>query len=69
MSATANNGVRCDGCGRISRNPLGEYRKPDGSAGYILGTPFWDETSTDDDQDYCEECGRELQPTEPKVSP
>jgi hypothetical protein len=29
MTATKNSGVRCDGCGRISRHPLGECRDTD----------------------------------------
>lgn len=71
MSQTANGAVRCDGCGRISRNPIGEYQNPDGSLGYIVGTPFWG-VDVDDGKDWCQTCGpthagKEHQPVGPKV--
>lgn len=52
MSATANAGVRCDWCGRISRHPLGEYARPHGSAGAIR-PPEWAPGGA---QDICDEC-------------
>lgn len=50
MSTMKNGTRRCDGCGRFSRHSLGEYRKTDGSAGYI------NSHGRDDEYDYCEEC-------------
>lgn len=62
MSATKNNAVRCDWCGKLSSNQLGEYTKPDGrSAGYI-NSPEWERNedgSYKEDggwADICEEC-------------
>ena len=63
MSLCKNNSIRCDWCGRLTRNKNGEYRKTDGSAGYIH-QPEWtrfpdgDPTrmSLPDSRDICEEC-------------
>jgi hypothetical protein len=63
MSRTANNGTRCDWCGRISRAKDCGYTKPDGTAGYIV-QPEWqrfpggDHTadSIPSSDDICEEC-------------
>lgn len=55
MSLTANNAIRCDVCGKISRNPIGEYTRPDKSAGYIRPMEFIDPTDLSD-QDICDEC-------------
>lgn len=35
MSATKNNRRRCDKCGKISSNQLGEYVRKNGACGYI----------------------------------
>lgn len=53
MSAVRN-GVRCDWCGKIANNLLGEYLDPRGrvSARYIH-SPDWDKESG---MDICEEC-------------
>lgn len=68
MSVTWNKCVRCDWCGRLSRNRLGEYTKPDGvSAGYIR-QPDWFRNEdgsnryTDDGTDICEECAADRCP-------
>jgi hypothetical protein len=50
MTATRNGAVRCDGCGRLSRAPLGAYTQPDGSAGYI------NSQGRNISEDYCDEC-------------
>lgn len=50
MGMTRNGAVRCDGCGKLSRHLLGEYTRPDGTAGYI------NSHGRNSDVDYCEEC-------------
>jgi hypothetical protein len=57
MSLAKNSSVRCDWCGRLSRNALGEYVRPDGSAGYI-GCPDWakEDAAGDDGRDICTDC-------------
>ena len=42
---------RCTGCGKFSRSPIGEYRRADGSAGYIRP---WDDQGQG--PLLCEEC-------------
>jgi hypothetical protein len=64
MSLMANGTIRCDGCGMFSRHPLGEYTKPDGSAGYI-NCPRW---KPDDGNDYCDECQEKGLATMSKMS-
>ncbi len=69
MSLTKNRAVRCDWCGRLSRNPNGEYAKTDGTAGYIV-QPEWERfpggdptaTSVPSSSDICEECAADLCP-------
>jgi hypothetical protein len=51
MTLTKNGAVRCDDCGKLSRHPMGEYLKPDGSVGYI------NSKGQNSDKDYCDECG------------
>ncbi len=64
MSRTRNNAIRCDWCGRLTRNVNGEYTRPDGvSAGYIV-QPEWErfpggvttDGSIESNNDVCEEC-------------
>jgi len=64
MSRMKNGSIRCDWCGRLTRNENGEYTKPDGvSAGYIV-QPEWqrfpggrtDVGSIPSEDDICEEC-------------
>lgn len=61
MSVTKNKCVRCDWCGKLSRHDLGEYEKPDGSAGYIH-SPDWERNPDGSykpgcgHKDICEEC-------------
>lgn len=50
MSAFGKRGVRCDTCGKFSKNPQGEYTRKDGSAGYI-----W-LREEDDSKDDCDDC-------------
>lgn len=56
MTAVANGAVRCDGCGKISRNPLGEYVRKDGTTAYILAEEFYDGTAVGSIKDFCVEC-------------
>ena len=49
MARHGKKGRRCDGCGKISMAPLGEYSRKDGSAGYIN-----DERGSG--RDFCDEC-------------
>lgn len=49
MAIHKKTGRRCDGCGKISMHKLGEYRRADGSAGYIN-----DEVG--DGREFCDEC-------------
>jgi hypothetical protein len=58
MSLIRNGSCRCDWCGRLSRNQLGQYTRGDGSAGYIH-SPDWDK---DGAQDICEECSEKRNP-------
>lgn len=51
MSAFGKQGVRCDKCGKFSRNRnTGEYTRKDGSCGYI-----WPDEK-DDSKDICDDC-------------
>lgn len=63
MSRTRNNAVRCDWCGKLSRDPDSAYRKADGTTGYIV-QPEWERfpggdhtaDSVPSNNDICEEC-------------
>lgn len=63
MSKTANNSTRCDWCGRLTRAADCYYRRPDGTAGYIV-QPEWERFPGGDHtkpnvqsaNDICEEC-------------
>lgn len=70
MSQTRNGGIRCDWCGRLTRNRSGEYTRPDGvSAGYIV-QPEWERfpggdptrESIPSERDICEECAADRCP-------
>ena len=70
MSVTKNGCVRCDWCGKLSKNKQGEYTKPDGvNAGYIH-QPEWerfpegrsDLSSIPSNNDICEECAEDCCP-------
>lgn len=69
MSRTRNGCIRCDWCGRLTRDKDAHYRKPDGTYGVVV-QPEWtrfpggDPTvpSIPDDRDICEECAADLCP-------
>ena len=52
MSRMKNLTIKCDYCGKFTRNEDGYYKKKDGTAGYIH-SPDWDK---DGAFDTCEEC-------------
>lgn len=62
MSLTKNGCTRCDWCGKLSNNKLGEYTKPDGACVGYINQPEWYRTESgadkgiDDGSDICEEC-------------
>lgn len=43
-------GIRCDGCGKISSDESGYYRRPDGTYGNITSQ------GRGCDHDFCDEC-------------
>lgn len=49
--------TRCDGCGRISNHPLGEYRVSDSQVGYI------NSHGRNCEHDFCETCESVKNPT------
>ena len=59
MTMAVNGAVRCDGCGRLSRHPLGYYQRPDGTGGHICSQ------GRNSDQDFCDEC--EIKNLKPKL--
>lgn len=50
MSQNANGTVRCDGCGRLSNDRIGEYTLPGNASGYI------NSRGRNWVFDYCESC-------------
>jgi len=56
MSTTKNGGVRCDACGRITKNKRGAYSPVPGAPQdcYILGDVYFGLPDTG--RDWCEEC-------------
>lgn len=54
MSLNKNKSVRCDRCGKLSRDPQGYYKKPDGTAGYINSRGY------NIAEDFCDECAEAI---------
>ena len=68
MSVTKNKCVRCDWCGKLSNNALGEYTKPDGVCAGYIHMPDWcrnedGSAKGDDGRDICEECAEDRCPS------
>ena len=50
MSSYRKTGRRCDGCGKFTMTRDGEYRRADGTAGYI------NSEEQDAGRDFCSDC-------------
>ena len=56
MSAMKNGSVRCDTCGRLTRDITGQYERKDGGIGTIAAeTHFYPELPSSE-RDLCDEC-------------
>ena len=56
MTAMKNGGVRCDVCGRLSRDPLGYYQNRDGSSGCIREAAQQGRPDLPANADVCDHC-------------
>ena len=63
MSLNANKSVRCDWCGRLTKDAAGQYRRGDGSYGEILNAAsYYEIQNATPDQDCCTDCYATITP-------
>lgn len=52
--------IKCDGCGVVSINQYGAYKKPNLNIGFLKPKDFYLNDTKDDGSDWCEDCGKNL---------